>query len=77
MKPFTLGPGNILALTEQQVATRQHSLVKTGEFYSTTTETQWAAGEVLGIDGYQPPAMLAYLQPIEPAEVAEKHGKRK
>jgi hypothetical protein len=66
IKPLKLGKGAILDLSETQAETRKTILQKVGEFYEAQAETQWIAGEVIGLEGEQPPAMLAYLKDLEP-----------
>jgi len=72
IKPLKLGKGAILELSEQQAGTRKTILQKIGDFYEAMAETQWVAGEVIGLEGEQPPAMLAYLKDLQPEVVEEK-----
>jgi hypothetical protein len=65
IKPLKLGKGAVLDLTKQQVETRTTILQKVGDFYESLAETHWVAGEVIGIEGEQTPAMLQYLKPVK------------
>lgn len=66
IKPLKLGKGAVLDLTKQQAETRKTILQKVGDFYEAQAETQWVAGEVIGLEGEQPPAMMAYLKDLNP-----------
>ena len=80
LQPLKLGKGTILQLTDDQAATRKTILQPVGDGrYESLAETQWIAGETIGLDCEVTPALaekleLADEQPVE-GEQKRKGGR--